>query len=179
MAEISAYLSVSIAFEVKSRVLLPPLIVSKGSVIESVSVEPWLKDYDRYETPADLPAHFDTSKWAILSALEEETRIGGAIVGRDSPGFDMMRGRRDLAVLIDIRIDPRFRGLGFGSAIFAEATNWALRNGCRDLIVETQDTNLVACKFYQATGCELESVEEDAFGNEAREAKLIWRRRLS
>jgi GNAT superfamily N-acetyltransferase len=52
------------------------------------------------------------------------------------------RGRDDVAVLWDIRVSPRERGRGIGSALFRAAGDWARARGCRWFKIETQNVNV-------------------------------------
>lgn len=45
---------------------------------------------------------------------------------------------------------------------------------CRELKVETQDTNVRACRFYAAMGCALRAVEENAYLACPGEAQYLY-----
>ena len=65
-----------------------------------------------------------------------------------------------------------------GRALFERAVQWAMRHGCRDLKVETQNINVAACRFYAARGCRLREVNADAYPGLPGEVQFIWRRQL-
>jgi GNAT superfamily N-acetyltransferase len=176
IAALEAYGSVPIGFHINSKIRLDALIESSGRVLIEEPAEPRWKDYDAYpsECPAALPNYFDVSNWGVLSAYEGERRLGGAIVAWNTHGFDMLRGRSDLAVVADLRVHPDARGSGVGRGLFRAAQDWARSRGCVELNVETQETNVAACRFYAAMGCGLCSVEAGAYGPEIDEAKIIW-----
>ena len=67
----------------------------------------------------------------------------------------MLEGRRDLAALWDIRVSPNARRQGVGSALFERVEAWAGLHGCRQLRIETQNTNVQACRVYERQGCQL------------------------
>jgi len=142
-----------------------------GRLVE-VPTTCWRKDYDRFaeDLPSAYGQRFSVENWVTV-CIEG---IGGAIVAFDSPDFDMLEGRRDLAVIVDFRVRPCSRGEGVGRAIFSEIRRWALERGCSELRVETQDTNPSACQFYRAMGFRLFLIEEGAYGAEIDELKLIW-----
>ena len=71
----------------------------------------------------------------------------------------MLEGRRDLAVLWDIRVSPEARRQGVGSALFERVAAWAQLHGCRQLKIETQNTNVRACRFYERQGCQLRAID--------------------
>ena len=86
----------------------------------------------------------------------------------------MLEGRRDLAVLWDIRIFPDARGHGVGSALFERVEAWAQFHGCRQLKIETQNTNVPACRFYERQGCQLRAIHRAAYPQLPQEIQLLW-----
>ena len=91
----------------------------------------------------------------------------------------MLEGRQDLAIVWDIRVLPEARGKGVGSALFREAEAWARAKGCRQLKVETQNINVVACRFYARHGCVLRAVNHMAYGEFPNEDQMLWYKDLS
>jgi GNAT superfamily N-acetyltransferase len=67
--------------------------------------------------------------------------IGGAVIAIKTPGLHMLDAWDDVAVLWDIRVLPRERGGGVGSALFRAAEDWAGACGCWWLKIETQNVN--------------------------------------
>lgn len=174
-ASLEEYAQVPIAFWARSRLDLRTLL--HGELYE-ISVEPWLKDYDAIERPTDWAARFDMSQWALLTAWDGERRVGGAVLAFDTPGVDMLEGRRDLMVLWDIRVAPGYRSRGVGRALFEAAAGLARDRGCTELKVETQDINVPACRFYARQGCVVSEVDPGAYMG-LDEAQVIWRRSLA
>lgn len=141
----------------------------------------YVKDYDAIEGegPARWAERFDMSNWGLLAARVGGRRVGGATVAFDTPGLDMLEGRRDLAVLWDIRVSPDSRGMGVGSALFRAAEAWAGARGCRRLKVETQNVNVPACRFYTRRGCVLGAVDRSAYPGLPGEIQLMWYKDLT
>lgn len=137
---------------------------------------PFVKDYDAIEGehPSLWAARFDVTRWGVLAARAGGRRVGGAVVAFDTPGLDVLEGRRDLAVLWDIRVAPESRGRGVGAALFAAAEAWAAPRGCRRLKVETQNVNARACKFYARQGCALAAANPGAYPGLPGEIQLLW-----
>ena len=100
--------------------------------------------------------------------------MGAAVVAFDTPGMAILEGRDDLAVLWNLRVAPRLRGQGLGAALFRAAERWAVRHGCRELEVETQNVNVAACRFYARQGCSLGSIRLFAYRDFPGEAQLLW-----
>jgi GNAT superfamily N-acetyltransferase len=141
---------------------------------------PYKKDYDAIdgEGPAHWAEQFDLTHWAFFIALIDGTNVGGAAVAHDTPGVDVLEGRRDLAVLWDIRVDASVRGQGVARALFKAAEAWALASGCRQLKVETQNVNVPACRFYARQGCILGAAHTQAYPAFPDEIQLLWYKNL-
>ncbi|MBA3652614.1 MAG: GNAT family N-acetyltransferase [Actinobacteria bacterium] len=136
----------------------------------------WVKDYDATDGgPREWASRFDVSNWGLLGAYEDGRRIGGTVIAFGTPNLHRLRGRRDMAVLWDLRVAHDARRLGTGSALFRAAEAWARERGCTALEVETQQVNVPACRFYARMGCSLASVDRYAYPEFTEETQLIWR----
>ena len=175
--DLRAHAAISSAFEAKSRF---DVVRSAGdlSLVERATPQPFTKDYDSLEDPLLWPHDFDTSKWVLISAFDSGTRIGGVIGAIDTPGVHMLEGRRDLVVLWDLRVEHQHRRRSVARKLFEALELWALQSGCRELKVETQDTNVTACHFYAAMDCVLAEANADAYLKCPGEVQLIWRKPL-
>lgn len=137
---------------------------------------PYEKDYDAIagEGPLQWARRFDLSQWALFTARFANRIVGGATVAFDTPGLTLLEGRRDLAVLWDIRVAPDVRRQGVGSALFHKVEAWARLHGCRQLKIETQNTNVHACRFYERQGCQLRAMNRAAYPELPQEIQLLW-----
>ncbi len=137
---------------------------------------PYVKDYDAAEGehPSRWAKRFDVSNWGLIGAHSGGARVGGAVIAFDTEGVNMLEGRRDLAVLWDIRVAPESRGRGVGSALFRAAEAWAAARGCRQLKIETQNINVPACRFYALQGCVLGAINRYAYRELPEEVQLLW-----
>jgi GNAT superfamily N-acetyltransferase len=183
VTELDEYASISIAFEVPVvfDVLEQGGDVSDVVLSERVLGAPYVKDYDsiKGDAPNEWPIRFDVSNWGFLVAHIDGRRVGGAAIAFDTPGVDMLDGRRDVAVLWDIRIAAEPRRAGVGSALFRRVEAWARVRGCRRLEIETQNINVPACRFYARQGCTLGAVNRSAYPDLPNEIQLIWFKDLS
>jgi ribosomal protein S18 acetylase RimI-like enzyme len=177
MASLADYARVPIAFMVE-KVLDVRETASSPVLSERKIAVPYVKDFDRDEHPTTWSARFDLSKWGLLAAVAGEQRVGGAIIAVDTPGVAMLDGRTDLAVLWDIRVLSGARRKGIGSALFREVEQWARARNCREVRIETQNTNVTACRFYQRQGCALAAVNRRAYLEMPEEIQLVWHKRL-
>lgn len=176
------YARVPIAFEVRELLAVDAPEQGLGGLhltARPVAV-PYVKDYDADPAhhPSAWAAQFDVSRWGILAAWAGGARVGGAVVAWDTPGVELLGGRRDLALLWDLRVAPALRRRGTGAALFGAAERWAARRGARWLRVETQNVNVDACRFYARQGCTLGAVNRFAYPTLPDETQLLWYRAL-
>jgi GNAT superfamily N-acetyltransferase len=175
------YSLVPIAFMVTSVFSMDSIDSGLGGILlkERVVESPYVKDYDAYADggPSAWPGRFDVRNWGFLLASEKSRPVGGAALAFDTPTVHMLAGRRDLAVLWDIRVHPGQRRSGVGTALFEQAAGWARRRGAKQLKIETQNINVPACRFYAKQGCHLGEVDRYAYRRHpdlAHEVMLIW-----
>jgi len=176
MTALSEYARLPVAFSV-DRVLDVTARAEGGFVLSARSLEiPYVKDYDALdgEGPSQWTRRFDVSNWTLFTARVAGRRAGGATIAFDTPGLTMLEGRRDLAMLWDVRVSPEARGMGIGTALFERVEAWAKGKGCCLLKVETQNINVRACAFYARHGCELRAVHHGAYPELPDEIQLLW-----
>ncbi|MEX0875515.1 MAG: GNAT family N-acetyltransferase [Actinomycetota bacterium] len=142
---------------------------------------PYAKDNDAIhgEGPTDWPKRFDISNWGLIAAYRDARRVGGAVVAFDTPNVFMLEARRDLAALWDLRVHPDLRGEGIGSRLLRASEQWATARGCLQLKIETQNNNVVACKFYESQGYVLGAINRYAYPELPDEVQLLWYKPLS
>jgi GNAT superfamily N-acetyltransferase len=145
---------------------------------ERVLAAPFRKDYDEIEDPLDWLREFGTTGWILVSAFSGRTRVGGAVGAFHTPGADILEGRRDLAVVWDLRVAPEARRQSVGTSLLRALELWAVENGCSELKVETQNTNVPACRLYAAAGFILSQANVGAYSRFPNEVQLIWRKRI-
>jgi GNAT superfamily N-acetyltransferase len=96
------------------------------------------------------------------------------VIASKTPGLDLLEGRTDVAVLWDLRVRPDVRSSGVGSALFRAAEDWSKQRGCRTLMVEPQNTNVPACRFYVHMSCVLGAINCKAYPDLPGETQLLW-----
>ncbi|KAF0107967.1 MAG: acetyltransferase [Anaerolineaceae bacterium] len=140
------------------------------------AAQPYVKDYDAHgELPSDWPRKFDVRNWGFFLAMDGGRPVGAAAVAFDTAGVFMLEGRRDLAVLWDIRVRPEARGAGI--PLFRRAAEWSRARGCKQMKIETQNVNLPACRFYQRMGARLGEIRRFGYAAvpaAAHEVMLNW-----
>ena len=126
------------------------------------------------------PETFDTSNWAIITAEEDGKLIGGLAVACRNPEIvnnRILMGIDDLAVVWDIRVHPDYRRQGIGTKMFRKAIDWSRNKGYKQMSVETENTNLPACRFYIKQGCRLGGINRFAYYHYpaySQEIQLEW-----
>ena len=180
-SNLEEYAQIPIAFTVDSVLRVESVSGELGGLrlVEEEVMRPYVKDYDAYENagPLSWPRKFDIRNWAFFLSHSASWPVGGAAVAFNTPGVHMLAGRKDLAVLWDIRVHPDIRRSGLGTRLFGRAADWARERGCRQLKIETQNVNVPACRFYAKQGCHLGEINRYAYaGNPevAHEVMLIW-----
>jgi ribosomal protein S18 acetylase RimI-like enzyme len=182
-ADLNEYARVAIAYEV--RQVLDVVATASGlgglALVERDLPVPYLKDYDALEGegPLTWSRRFDLSRWGLFMALAGGRPVGGVAVVLDAPDVDMLEGRSDLALIWDIRVSPEARGLGVGSELFRAAVEWSKVRSARLLEVETQNTNVPACRFYARQGCFLGAMDRFAYRDLPHETQLLWYKDLA
>lgn len=178
---LAEYASVPIHFRVERIVDVDALVASAGSRVESrVASNPYLKDYDAYPDngPLGWATRFDLSRWGFFGAYADGKRVGGAAVAMRDSTVALLEGRDDLALLFDLRVDSSVRQRGVGRALLKAVVEWSVARGARWLLVETQDVNVPACRFYSRNGFVLDAANRGAYPDLPDETQLLWLREL-
>lgn len=185
---LGAYAAVPIRFSVTAVLNLVLVEAGLGGFrLSEVPVrEPYERDFDRTlgedTGPRSWPADFDVAPWGIFLARCRGQPVGGVTVAWRTPAMRMLEGREDLATIWDIRVIPELRGRGLGRRLFETALDWARAQGAVQISVETQNTNVAACRFYARMGCTLGRVHRFAYvgyPDAAGEIMLVWYRDLT
>ncbi|MFB5762428.1 GNAT family N-acetyltransferase [Paenibacillus medicaginis] len=64
------------------------------------------------------------------------------------------------------------RGKGIGTALLNKAKEWALQKGMKGFTLETQDVNLLACRFYLKNGLEIGAVDTMLYSTQNIKMKM-------
>ena len=64
------------------------------------------------------------------------------------------------AQLANLMVDADYRGQGLGRRLWHRAVDFARQSDVRAILVETQNTNIAACRFYARMGCQLSGLHE-------------------
>jgi len=172
------YSEIPISFQVESifRIETRESGLAGIELHEEKVINPYIKDYDavRGEGPTRWLKRFDMSNWGIFMAFEEGRHVGGTIV---APGAYIGDLDKEFAQLFDIRVHPEVRRRGIGTRLLQHTADWVRHLKCKYLKIETQNTNVPACRFYARQGCELGNIDRyayTAYPESVHEIRLVW-----
>jgi streptothricin acetyltransferase len=135
------------AFEVKSRII--PYIEDGIFRYKQEEMEnSYTKSYANDEL--DYSTYIDNPEKIVYLAYAENSPAGQIILRRNWNKY---------AYIEDIRVGSRFRRAGIGTRLMEAASNWAKKGHMPGVMLETQDTNVPACKFYESCGFKLGGVD--------------------
>jgi ribosomal protein S18 acetylase RimI-like enzyme len=79
------------------------------------------------------------------------------------------------ANLWNLMIDRDYRGKGLGRRLWHRAVDYARQADVRAILIETQNTNVPACKFYARMGCQICGIHEAYYDEGGEEVAIFWR----
>ena len=83
----------------------------------------------------------------------------------------------NLASIEDIRVSREYRNHGIGKELIRIAIEWSEKKGLKGIRLETQDTNVEACRFYRSCGFKLRGMDRALYSGlnpEKPETALYW-----
>lgn len=143
--------------------LLPEYRDGRWSAQEELFPEPQEKVY-----PDDV---------ACARFLEEEACAGfAALEGETCAGLLLLEAYWNrYAFVHELAVDREWRGRGVGTRLMDCAKAWAQERRLHGLMLETQDDNLLACRFYRKYGMRIGGVDELLYaGFGSREKAVFW-----
>lgn len=138
-------------FEVIGR-LVPKYDGHAWSASEALFDAPYAKVYpdDRF----DPAAYVDKPNEAAFLAMHGGQRVGSIRVCR--------RWNQN-AFIDDLLVAAAHRGRGVGTMLMDAAVRWGKENGLHGVSLETQDNNLLACRFYLKYGFKLGGIDRRVY----------------
>ena len=95
----------------------------------------------------------DPEKTAFLAYVSD--RVAGELV--------MRKNWNRLGLVEWIAVDRNFRRIGIGKALISHAIRWAKDKNLPGIMLETQDTNVGACRFYESCGFVLKGFDTSLY----------------
>jgi len=175
-------------FELYDKVEMNVLVRSKyiveridsglgGILLKEVEVEPYIKDLSVYERAIEYEKQFDISNWRFYMAFNGDMPIGAMTIAGTTNGMNMLAGRDDACVLWDIRVADAYKYQGVGQKLLDMGIFGAKEDGYRQMIIECQNNNIPACKFYKKQGAVLSKIDMYAYYSEPEirdEIQFVW-----
>ena len=145
--------SVNEPFEIIGR-LKPVFVNDEWTYTEELLSDPYMHSYPDDDT--DYSEYIDHPDKTVFLAYVEGSFAGRIIVRKDWNKY---------AFIEDISVLKSFRGQGAGTALIRKTAEWAKSEGMNGLALETQDNNLLACRFYSKCGFVLGAVNTMLYRN--------------
>jgi streptothricin acetyltransferase len=125
-----------------SFVIESKLVLSATADAPGFTVVPLPARAKRYE-PSDYAAYVGRHGKAAFLARDAGRPAGLVTLSRSWNGF---------ALIDEILVDAAARRSGVGRVLIAAAVDWARSHDLAGVTLETQNTNVAACRFYQRCG---------------------------
>ncbi len=170
---LQAYGQIDIQFRATTKVRLAAL---DQGIFEEESCLPYSKNYDDFVEvrPTRLRLNYDLRNWLVVTLSLNTTLVGGILLAPPGSDYRLFPEQLNEGVVVDLRVSPAFRAKGMGRKLMIRAIEIAKKDGWRSLLVETQDTNPMACKFYLQNGFRVKSITKGAYGPDNHEAMVIF-----
>lgn len=147
--------------------LIPYYEDGKWTYMEELFPEPKEKYY--MDDDENWSLYIGNPDKAIFLCYEDGQCAGQIILRRDWNHY---------AFIEDISVAAAFRGRGVGTALMEQAVRWAKEKELDGLALETQDNNLLACRFYAKFGMEIGAVNTMLYKNAPKpwcdEIAVFW-----
>lgn len=172
------YDTVEMNVDVRSILRIAPVDDGLGGLLlAEVPVPPCVKDLSQYERAVDYARQFDIRTWRFFMAFDGETPVGALTLAGPTEGLRMLYGRTDACVLWDIRVADAYKHQGIGQRLFDMARAAAKERSYAQMIIECQNNNVPACRFYRKQGAVLGKIDQYAYYADPAirdEVQFIW-----
>lgn len=172
------YDSVPQNVDVRSEYRVEPIDGGLGGLrMTETPVTPYVKDLSQYERATEYEQLFDIATWRFYMAFDGDRPVGALTLAGPTEGMHMLAGRSDACVLWDIRVADERKHQGVGQQLLDSAVAAARAQGYRQMIIECQNNNVPACRFYRKQGAILGKVDRYAYYSDPEirnEVQLIW-----
>ena len=152
--------------------LKPSFTDGKWSWTEELYDRTVLKRYPNDD--CDYAAYLDNPDKAVFLAYADGKCAGQIVLRKDWNRY---------AFIEDICVSASYRGNGIGTALIQKAVQWAKEKGLCGLALETQDNNLLACRFYAKCGFSVGAVNTMLYKNFEKpwsdETAIFWYMKFS
>jgi len=150
-------------FIVSGRII-PKYDNDKWTYTEERFSEPYFKQYENDEIDV---SYIDKKEKAVFLYYANNNCIGQVKLRSNWNGY---------ALIEDIGVAKDWRQSGVGTALMEKAISWAKGNNLAGLMLETQDVNVSACRFYAKNGFVIGAVDKMLYSAlpTANEIAIFW-----
>ena len=151
-------------FEIIGKIK-PVFINGKWTYTEEIYEQSYRKVYPN--DYCDYAAYIDNPDKTVFFAYSGKECIGQIVLKRDWNRY---------AFIEDICVTKSARGQGVGTSLIQKAIEWAKNSNLNGLALETQDNNLLACRFYAKCGFVIGAVNTMLYRNfsDNEELAVFW-----
>ena len=154
------------AFEIIGKIK-PLFTDNEWTFTEEIYLHPYMKSY--LTDVKDYTDYIDNPDKAVFLAYADKECIGQIVLRKDWNQY---------AFIEDICVSKSARGQGVGTALMQSAVLWAKKAELCGLALETQDNNLLACRFYAKCGFVIGAVNTMLYKNFEKpwsdESAVFW-----
>jgi len=148
-----------------------------GRIVPKYANDEWTYSEEKFAEPYFKKYADEEIDFSYIEDADKVVFLG--YDGIDCIGRIRLRANwNGFAMIEDIGIANSHRRRGVGAALLAQATEWARQNGYCGLMLETQDVNVSACRFYASNGFAIGGVDTRLYANfpTANEKAIFWYR---
>ncbi|MCH4886243.1 GNAT family N-acetyltransferase [Acidaminobacter sp. JC074] len=132
---------------------------------EKLLDKPYLKLYDAFQ--AECEDYLSNPDQTIFYALNDHEVLGQIVIRKNWNKY---------CYIDDIAVSKKARQKGVATRLLDQAQKWALENKLGGFMLETQDINLAACRFYKKNGFVIGSIDNMLYRHfdTKDEIAMIW-----
>lgn len=147
--------------------IIPALTDGRWSYSEELFSSPVSKSYPADDT--DYSEYLNRDDRIVFLAFSDDECTGQIVLRADWNRY---------ALIEDLAVAALHRGNGIGTALIQHAVQWAKDHHLNGLCAETQDNNLLACRFYAKCGFRIGAVNTMLYANFEKpysdETAIFW-----
>jgi streptothricin acetyltransferase len=147
-----------------------------GRLIPAFSNPKWTWTEELFETPYEKRYPDDELDYSEYIGNPDKIIFMAYVDNKCVGQIRLRRNWNKYCYIGDIAVAREYRGMGLGRELINAAIQWAKKGGMLGLMLETQDINLAACRFYHRCGFVLGAVDTMLYGNcpNKDEKALFW-----
>ena len=147
-----------------------------GKLIPAFSNGKWTWTEELFETPYEKQYPDDELDYSEYIGNPDKIIFMAYVDNQCVGQIRLRRNWNKYCYIEDIAVAREYQGMGLGRELINAVIQWAKKGGMQGLMLETQDVNLAACRFYHRCGFVLGAVDTMLYGNcpNKDEKALFW-----